>query len=396
MKTLPFYIYLIITISFIGCKSTTKQKDTNLHIERAQQLLDSLYSHFSVAHTCLLRENYPYNEKHTVPYLAAEERVNMPNPYSYLWPYSGTFSAVNALWETTKDQKYQRILDEHILPGLNEYYDSSRTPNAYSSYIHSAPISDRYYDDNIWLGINFIDIYQLTKNKEYLNKAASLWSFIESGSDQLLGGGIYWNEQQKETKNTCSNAPAAVFAFKLFKMTDDSTYFSKGKTLYEWTKEHLQDTIDHLYFDHIRLDGRIGRAKYAYNSGQMMQAATLLYQFTRDITYLKEAQVLAKACYEYFFTDFTSPSAKTFRILKNGDIWFAAVLLRGFIDLYHLDKDRMYINVYDTCLDYAWNNARDGDGLFNADLSGTIKNKNKWLLTQAAMVEMYSRLATIR
>ena len=396
MRTLLFYIYLVIAVSFIGCEPISKQKDTNLHLERAQQLLDSLYSHFSIAHTCLLRETYPYNEKHTVPYLAAEEQANMPNPYSYLWPYSGTFSAVNALWRTTKDEKYQRIFTERILPGLSEYYDSVRTPNAYSSYVQSAPISDRYYDDNIWIGLNFIDIYQLTKNKDYLNKATLLWNFVETGSDEALGGGIYWNEQQKTTKNTCSNAPGAVFAFKLFKATNDSAYFTKGKALYQWTKEHLQDTIDHLYFDHMRLDGKIGKAKYAYNSGQMMQAATLLYQFTGDMSYLKEAQLIAKECYEYFFTDFTSPSAKTFKMLKSGDIWFAAVLLRGLIDLYHLDKNRIYINTYDTCLDYAWNNARDKNGLFNTDLSGTIKNKEKWLLTQAAMVEMYSRLAAIK
>lgn len=396
MRTLPFYIYLIVAVSFVGCEPPSKQKDTDLHLERAQQLLDSLYSHFSIAHTCLLRENYPYNEKHTVPYLAAEEQANMPNPYSYLWPYSGTFSAVNALWKTTKDEKYQRILNEHILPGLSQYYDSLRTPHAYSSYVQSAPISDRYYDDNIWIGFNFIDIYQLTKNKDYLNKATLLWNFVETGLDEVLGGGIYWNEQQKTTKNTCSNAPGSVFAFKLFKATNDSTYFTKGKALYEWTKEHLQDTIDHLYFDYIRLDGKIGKAKYAYNSGQMMQAATLLYQFTGDMSYLKEAQIIAKECYEYFFTDFTSPSAKTFKMLKNGDIWFAAVLLRGLIDLYNLDKNRIYINAYDTCLDYAWNNARDENGLFNTDLSGTIKNKEKWLLTQAAMIEMYGRLAAIK
>lgn len=396
MRTLLFYIYLIVAVSFTGCKPVSKQKDTDFHLARAQQLLDSLYSHFSITHTCLLRETYPYNEKHTVPYLAAEEQANMPNPYSYLWPYSGTFSAVNALWRTTKDEKYQRIFKERILPGLSEYYDSLRTPHAYSSYVQSAPTSDRYYDDNIWIGLNFIDIYQLTKNKDYLNKATLLWNFVETGSDEVLGGGIYWNEQQKTTKNTCSNAPGAVFAFKLFKATNDSAYFTKGKALYQWTKEHLQDTIDHLYFDHMRLDGKIGKAKYAYNSGQMMQAATLLYQFTGDISYLKEAQILAKGCYEYFFTDFTSPSARTFKMLKNGDIWFAAVLLRGLIDLYNLDKNRIYINAYDTCLDYAWNNARDENGLFNTDLSGIIKNKKKWLLTQAAMVEMYSRLAAIK
>ena len=46
------------------------------------------------------------------------------------------------------------------------------------------------------------------------------------------------------------------FALKLFKATNDSSYFKKGKALYEWTKEHLQDSTDYLYFDNIRLDGK--------------------------------------------------------------------------------------------------------------------------------------------
>ena len=49
-----------------------------------------------------------------------------------------------------------------MLPGLAEYLDTVRMPAAYSSYIHSAPASDRFYDDNVWLGIDFCDLYATT------------------------------------------------------------------------------------------------------------------------------------------------------------------------------------------------------------------------------------------
>lgn len=395
MKSLRLFSDLLCVVLLTGCVST-KQMDSNPNLERAQQTLDSLYLNYSVDNTCLLRENYPFNEKHTVTYLASEEQANVPNPYSYLWPYSGTFSAVNALFETTKDKKYQQLLDERVLKGLNEYFDTSRSPHAYSSYIQSAPVSDRFYDDNVWLGIDFTDTYQLTKNKKYLDKATLIWNFIESGTDDLLGGGIYWCEQKKESKNTCSNAPGSVFALKLFKATNDSTYFKKGKTLYEWTKENLQDSTDFLYFDHIRLDGKIGKAKFAYNSGQMMQSAALLYQLTKDPVYLEEAQNIARECYNYFFVDFIPTSGETFKMIKKGDIWFTAVMLRGFIELYHIDQNKTYIDAFDKSLEYAWENARDDKGLFHTDLSGNSKDSKKWLLTQAAIVEMYGRLAAIQ
>ena len=392
MKSLHFLLGITCIASLTGCVSSA-QVEPNSNLDRARQTLDSLYLNYSVDNSSLLRENYPFDEQHTVTYLASEEQANIPNQFSYLWPYSGTFSAVNALFEATHDKKYKKLLDSRVLPGLEEYFDTQRVPNAYSSYIRTAPASDRFYDDNVWLGIDFTDTYQMTQEQKYLDKAQLIWKFIESGTDSILGGGIYWCEQKKESKNTCSNAPGSVLALKLFKATNDSSYFEKGKKLYEWTQRNLQDSADYLYFDNIRLDGKIGKAKFAYNSGQMMQSAALLYQLTKNPIYLKDAQNIAKECFNYFFTDFTpATNEEAFRMLKKGDIWFTAVMLRGFIELYQIDKDK----TYNKSLSYAWDNARDEKGLFNTDLSGKSKDERKWLLTQAAMVEMYARLATIQ
>ena len=393
MKSLHF----LLGITCIASLTSSAQVEPNSNLDRARQTLDSLYLNYSVDNSSLLRENYPFDEQHTVTYLASEEQANIPNQFSYLWPYSGTFSAVNALFEATHDKKYKKLLDSRVLPGLEEYFDTQRVPNAYSSYIRTAPASDRFYDDNVWLGIDFTDTYQMTQEQKYLDKAQLIWKFIESGTDSILGGGIYWCEQKKESKNTCSNAPGSVLALKLFKATNDSSYFEKGKKLYEWTQRNLQDSADYLYFDNIRLDGKIGKAKFAYNSGQMMQSAALLYQLTKNPIYLKDAQNIAKECFNYFFTDFTpTTNEEAFRMLKKGDIWFTAVMLRGFIELYQIDKDKTYINAFNKSLSYAWDNARDENGLFNTDLSGKSKDQKKWLLTQAAMVEMYSRLAMIQ
>lgn len=396
MKSLHFLLGITCIASLTGCVSSA-QVEPNSNLDRARQTLDSLYLNYSVDNSSLLRENYPFDEQHTVTYLASEEQANIPNQFSYLWPYSGTFSAVNALFEATHDKKYKKLLDSRVLPGLEEYFDTQRVPNAYSSYIRTAPASDRFYDDNVWLGIDFTDTYQMTQEQKYLDKAQLIWKFIESGTDSILGGGIYWCEQKKESKNTCSNAPGSVLALKLFKATNDSSYFEKGKKLYEWTQRNLQDSADYLYFDNILLDGKIGKAKFAYNSGQMMQSAALLYQLTKNPIYLKDAQNIAKECFNYFFTDFTpATNEEAFRMLKKGDIWFTAVMLRGFIELYQIDKDKTYINAFNKSLSYAWDNARDEKGLFNTDLSGKSKDERKWLLTQAAMVEMYARLATIQ
>jgi predicted alpha-1,6-mannanase (GH76 family) len=247
----------------------------------------------------------------------------------------------------------------------------------------------------VWLVIDFAEAYLKSKNKKFLDRAEEAWKFVISGWDDKIGGGIYWTEQKKTSKNTCSNAPSVVAAMKLFKSTNNKEYLSTAIKIYEWTKNKLQDTTDYLYFDNIKLNGRIDRAKYSYNSGQMLQGAVLLYNETKDDKYLTDALRLAESCYNLFFSDYDTAKGKL-RMLKNGNVWFNAVMFRGFTELYHIDANAKYIEALRNTLDYAWEHAREKNGLFNQDITGEKKDENNWLLTQAAMVEMYARIAELK
>lgn len=371
----------------------TSQKE---NLKRAKATFKSIEASYSVKGTELRRETYPFDASYKASYLDSKEQASKPNEYAFLWPYSGMFTAVNTLYESSGDKSYLKKLDKNILRGLEKYWDCTRQPCGYSSYINGAPTSDRFYDDNVWIGIDFTDAYMTTRKVEYLEKAKLVWEFIESGTDDLLGGGIYWCEQNKTSKHTCSNAPGAVYALKLFQATADSSYFYKGKKLYDWTKENLQDKTDYLYFDCIRPGGDIDKAKYAYNSGQMVQAAALLYSLTNNEVYLLEAEKVAESCYLHFFNEFEAPSGDKFRLLRKGNVWFSSVMFRGFIELYKVNGDTRYIRDFQKNLDYAWYNSRNEKGLFNVDWSGREKDDSKWLLTQAAMVEMYARIAELK
>lgn len=395
MHYLKEILYMTVCLLFMSCINN-KSASQNQNLKRAGETLDSIYANYAVEGTTLLRETFPFDEEGKATYLADQEQAQKTNPYSYLWPYSGGLSAITVLYEGSNDPKNIEIMKNKVLPGLEMYFDTSRSPHAYASYINTAAKSDRFYDDNVWLGIDFTDLYILTKEEVYLDKAKLIWQFVESGKDDVLGGGIYWCEQKKESKNTCSNAPGCVYALKLFTATGDSSYFEKGLELYNWTKEKLQDSTDFLYYDNIKLNGEIEKRKYAYNSGQMLQASALLYKLTNDKAYLNEAQQIARSSYNHFFSNYRIEKEESFMMLRNEDVWFTAVMFRGFIELYHIDKNKEYVNAFQSNLNYAWKYMREENGLFNTDWNGQKKDDSKWLLTQFAMVEMYARIAMIK
>ena len=82
-----------------------------------------------------------------------------------------------------------------------------------------------------------------------------------------------------------------------------------------------------------------------------------------------------------------------------GNIWFVAIMLRGFEELYKVDHNPVYLNDFKNTLQYMWVHNANHNRLFEDDCFVEKKNEKKetkWLLTQAAMIEMYARLARIK
>jgi uncharacterized protein YyaL (SSP411 family) len=386
-KTISILLFGAFTLS--GFQGKPKNND----LVRAKSTLKQIYRFYDAGHDNLLNETYPVKPGNKVSYLAGDDTIT-GRRVAYLWPTSGVFSGVNALLKTTGSKQYLKMLEKKVLPGLEQYYDALRNPACYQSYITIAGKSDRYYDDNIWLALDFCELYTTTDKPEYLEKSVRIWQFVLSGWDDNLGGGIYWCEQKKRTKNTCSNAPAVVLAFKLFEATRDSSYFNWGLRIYNWTKTGLQDSTDHLYFDNKSLTGRLDKKKYTYNSGQMLQSAAMLYRLTGNKVYLEEAQHIAKSAIDYFTEEYTTAEGKKIRLFKNTGTWFNSILFRGYAELYRLDGNNQYITIFSDNMDYLWDHVRNKDGLFSKDWKGQKEDEYKALLDQAGLVEIWAVLGS--
>ena len=338
----------------------------------------------------LLTETYPVNPNQKITYLAGGTQQNGTLKASFLWPYSGMMSGCVALYKATGNKKYKKILEKRILPGMEQYWDNSRLPACYQSYPTKYGQHGRYYDDNIWIALDYCDYYQLTHKPASLEKTVALYQYIYSGWSDEMGGGIFWCEQQKEAKHTCSNAPSTVLGVKLYRLTKDAKYLEKAKETYAWTKKHLCDPTDHLYWDNINLKGKVSKEKYAYNSGQMIQAGVLLYEETGDEQYLHDAQQTAAGTDAFFRTkaDKKDPTVKVHKDMA----WFNVILFRGLKALYKIDKNPAYVNAMVENALHAWENYRDENGLLGRDWSGHNKEQYKWLLDNACLIEFFAEI----
>ncbi len=293
--------------------------------------------------------------------------------YTYIWALCALFQAANEIEKVDADAKLLDALIENMRP----YSDPAPPVPGYSDYIMKLKPGERYYDDNQWIGITALDAYERTGKQSYLDLGKSMYDFMMSGYDDSLGGGIYWKDSSKETKNTCSNGPGILVAIKLFQATKDQQYLDSALKIYNWTNKNLQ-TPSKLFYDNIRTsDRRIGKAIFSYNTGTMLQANLYLYEVTGEKKYLEEAKTIADSSLSYFY------GRGRFR----DDYWFNAVLLRAYQHLLKHDPDLKYIRGFKKCLDHALVTKKNEQGLF------TQRDGVEDLVKQGGMLEILARFA---
>lgn len=187
-------------------------------------------------------------------------------------------------------------LDEYTA-ALDAYWNPAGPTPGYDCLPVPKPV-DRYYDDNVWLALAWLEAYDAFADPVFLDRAKRTMTYVLSGWDEQLGGGIYWRESDKKSKNTCINAPAAVACLKLAELGETS-YAARGHELLAWTVEHLYDERDALFFDHVAVaDGKVTDWKFSYNVALPIRAwlaAARLSAGDEREAYLQQARRTADA-----------------------------------------------------------------------------------------------------
>lgn len=213
----------------------------------------------------------------------------------YVWGSGVMFSALVA--GSRHEAEWRPVLGQ-FFTALDGYWDAKSTPPGYEPAPTRGHGTDKYYDDNAWMGLTFLEARELTGDARYLKRAEETLDFVLSGWDDAAGGGIWWHSKHKDdAKNTCVNAPAAVGCFRLSKFTAKTAAnrVEMGRKIVDWTEKKLR-APNGLYADHLNVTtGQLNNDQLTYNAALMQRAFITLHACTGEARYLDEAKRIATA-----------------------------------------------------------------------------------------------------
>ena len=305
-----------------------------------------------------------------------------------IWGGGVMFSALVAA--ARHDPRYKPVMRKYF-EALDGYWDTKVDIPGYEPAPTGGGGNDKYYDDNAWMVITFLEAYELTDESRYLKRANETLDFVMSGWDEEAGGGIWWHEQHKGGgKNTCVNAPTAVGCFRISKFSDPKVAAKRiadGGKIVKWTTEKLRGQ-NGLFGDAINVKtGKVNGGQLTYNSALMLRSYLCLYALTGEDLYLDEAKAMGVA-------------AKSF-LGSNGayrdSLKWSHLMVEADLELHRWTKEDYLLKRAQTDCDVhyaAWKKSPPPDLITNASLARQL-----WLLAEhetPAGIEMWKKSDRLR
>ena len=255
-------------------------------------------------------------------------------------------------------------------------------------------VPDRFYDENGWTAIGLCDAYLATQNNSYLEKAKGALAFSLSGEDNVLGGGIYFQEtfvSLPVQKNTICSAVTMLSCMKLYEITQDRQYLDAAIRINDWTVENLLDKSDNLLWDaKMVAAGSVNTQKWSYNAGFMIRSWLKMYQATKDEKYLSQAKATL-----------ASSEAKWYNSINgalNDPGYFAFSIIDSWFDMYDTDKNTVWLTKAFHAINFIHTKLRDGNGRYPEHWgTPTTSNLEKYDLRFSTVAAyMYMRAANYK
>lgn len=158
---------------------------------------------------------------------------------------------------------------------------------------------NRYYDDEGWWALAWIDVYDRTHDPRYLQMSESIFNNMAGGWSNTCSGGIWWSKDRKY-KNAIANelflSVAAHLARRAATPSSRDAYLAWANREWQWFSHTGMINPHHLINDGLDANCRNnGKTTWTYNQGVVLGGLAELYQASHNRALLTTANQIASA-----------------------------------------------------------------------------------------------------
>lgn len=336
-----------------------------------------------------------FMDKNTGTFWTISDNVDPELSTFNYWPQAHAMDVIVDAYLRIKDSDPERA-------GQYEKYMASWHKNRANNY-NGPDYYNAYTDDMEWIVLTLLRMYEATGVQEYFDFARDTYDkwIITRWTDDENGGGIRWSLDAGNSKNACSNGPAAICAMRLYGFTSEQKYMDDAVKIYGWLSENLYNPSTGMVADNMA-GGKVNGGALSYNQGTFMGAAHLLYKATKDSRYLAEAMKAARHQMDSRSTDgimnAEADKANSDNALFKGIfIRYATLMVNDTVfDFRFREELKRYISQNAiTCWSDGIDKSEGSDMFFNYDWRSPYTGENGYLNPQVSattLIEAMTRL----
>lgn len=295
-----------------------------------------------------------------------------------LYKTTGWWNSANA---TTVLVDYSRISgSRQYFPTLAETFVAAQNT--------SPGFLNKYYDDEGWWALAWIDAFDLTQNKVYLAMGESIFKDMTAAWDDTCGGGIWWNRDRKY-KNAIANELFLSVAAHLANRDSNNraSYLEWANREWTWFAQSGMINSRNLVNDGLRIgapDGSAtkgctnnGRNTWSYNQGVVLGGVAELAKLNPDPSLRQTADNIASAAITSL-ADANGILHDSCEPAKCGAdaSQFKGIFVRNLVDLYNASPRADYKSFIEKNANAIWTNSRSDDFQLGLVWSGPFSGGN--------------------
>lgn len=227
---------------------------------------------------------------------------------------------------------------------------------------HMGNFRNEFYDDEAWWGLAWLEAYELTKKREYLDMAVLIFEDITGAFSEQFGGGMHW-KRNDPYKNSITNNLFVLLALRLHangveKKVREKTPVEWAEKIWKWYRESgMINTENWMIEDGLRREnGQPNRNQHwTYNQGVAIAVFCEWYKLEKNEEDREIALKLAKATMERLSRNGILRERNEPRPGADGT-QFKGIFMRHLLVLYEVSKNKEVRDFVQKNSDSIWEN----------------------------------------